>query len=273
MNTPGTRIGIFDSGFGGLDIARAIVAALPEYEYRYLGDTARAPYGDRSQDAIYDYTRQAIDFLFSEGCALVVLACNTASSEALRRIQEEYLPRVAPEKRVLGVLIPAAEAAAGAGSRVGIIATTGTVASGAFPRELAKLDAALEAFQQACPLLVPLVEAGEHESAAASAALASYLEPLLAQDIDTLILGCTHYGILEAQIRAKVGSRVRIISEARVVPEKLAAYLARHLELAARLNRSGTIRFYSTGDLERFARLGSIFFGRPIEVERAVLGC
>src|SRR3990167_4735526 len=207
-------IGLFDSGFGGLHVLRGITARLPKYDYIYLGDSARAPYGPRSSEEVYTYTKQGVEFLFDRGAEFVVLACNTASSEALRKIQQEYL-REASSKKVLGVLIPFAEAAAARtrSRRVGVMATEGTVRSGSFPREITKVDGAIQVFQQACPLLVPLVEAGEHDSARMDELIREYAAPLLEKDIDTLVLGCTHYGILEEKIRAAVGSGMQIISE------------------------------------------------------------
>jgi len=263
------RIGVFDSGFGGLHVLRSIAATLPEYDYVYLGDTARAPYGDRPQETIYAYTKQAVDFLFSRNCSIVILACNTASSEALRKIQDEY----GAKKKVLGVLIPAAEEAMrkSKNRRIGVIATTGTVASKKFVRELEKLEPSVRAFQKACPLLVPLVEAGEQNSPETDTILERYLRPLLRTKIDTLILGCTHYGILERNIRAIVGPNVAIISEARVVPDKLRNYLERHPEIEETLGTRSTIRFYSTDRTDNFRILGSALFGRPIRVEKAVL--
>lgn len=268
------RIGIFDSGFGGLHIMRSIVRALPQYDYVYLGDSARAPYGDRSQETIYEFTRQAVEFLFTHDCAIIIVACNTASSEALRKIQQEYLPRHAPDKRVLGVLIPAAEEAMqkGASRRIGVIATSGTVASKAFVRELAKFDPSVRVYQKACPLLVPLVESGEQNSPETATILERYLRPLLDKNIDTLILGCTHYGILEKKIRAIVGPDIRMISEAHVVPKKLKAYLEKHRELEQTLGKHRSTRFFSTDRTDKFKTLGGKFFGRAIEVEKAVLG-
>lgn len=267
------RIGIFDSGFGGLDVTRTIVHALPEYDYTYLGDTARAPYGDRSQETIYEFTKQAVEFLFNHDCELIIVACNTASSEALRKIQQEYLPKEHPDKRVLGVLIPATEEAMvrSRSKKIGVIATHGTVAPGAYLRELAKFDPEVQVFQNACPLLVPIVEAGEQDSPETKGILERYLAPLLRENIDTLILGCTHYGILESQIREIVGPNITIISSAAVVPEKLAGYLARHTDLEAKLGKGASIRFFSTDTTDSFERLGSKFFGRTIEVERTDL--
>ena len=252
---------------------RSIVRALPQYDYVYLGDTARTPYGDRTQETIYEFTQQAVVFLFKHDCSLVILACNTASSEALRRIQHEYMPKHHPDKKVLGVLIPAAEEAVQKtrNKKVGVIATSGTVASKKFERELKKLDPSVHVFQKACPLLVPLVESGEHNTREAEAILARYLHPLLKKKIDTLILGCTHYGILEKMIRKIVGPHIHIVSEARVVPKKLKLYLKMHAEIEKKLARHASARFFSTDRTDNFRLLGSKFFGRPIQVEKAVL--
>lgn len=266
-------IGVFDSGFGGLTILRGLVKELPNYNYLYLGDSARAPYGSRSQEVIYEFTKQAVDFLFAHDCELIILACNTASSEALRRIQMEHLPQFHPNKKVLGVIIPAAEAAAlkTKNKKVGVVATEQTVASQAFVRELHKLDPKIQVFQNACPLLVPIVEAGEHRGAIAESTLQQYLAPLLKEKIDTLILGCTHYGILEKKICAIVGENMSIISEASVVAKKLRNYLKRHPEITARLTKNHTRTFYSTDRTEKFTSLGSQFFGAPIIVKKAIL--
>jgi glutamate racemase len=267
------NIGVFDSGFGGLDIVRSIVKKLPRYNYVYLGDTARAPYGHRSQETIHAFTKQAVQFLFQHECGIVIIACNTASSEALRKIQMEYLERFGEKKKILGVLIPAAEEAVRrtASGRLGIIATTATVASDAFVRELTKLDSSVQVFQKACPLLVPLVEAGKQDTQETRAVLKKYLQPLLHRNIDTLILGCTHYGILEKSIRNIIGPDIKIISEANVVPKKLEKYLKKHSELERALGKHSNIRFYSTGHIDTFKLLGSKLFGRPIQVELAVL--
>ncbi|HCR52512.1 TPA: glutamate racemase [Candidatus Kaiserbacteria bacterium] len=269
MQKRNKRIGIFDSGFGGLHVLRSIVSALPQYDYAYLGDTARAPYGDRPQETIYAYTKQAVDFLFRHECGIVVIACNTASSEALRRIQDEY----GAAKKVLGVLIPAAEVAVERTTkgRIGVIATHGTVASNKFVRELTKLDPTVRVFQNACPLLVPLIESGEHGSAEMETILKRYLDPLLRKKIDTLILGCTHYGILERNIRKVVGPTVHIVSEARVVPKKLAAYFKKHGEIEATLGKRSNIHFYSTDRTDNFKILGSKLFGKKIQVKKATL--
>ena len=267
------RIGIFDSGFGGLDILRSIVHTLPQYDYVYLGDTARAPYGHRSQETIYAYTKQAVQFLFQHECGMVVIACNTASSEALRKIQKEYMKGFGAKKKILGVLIPAAEEAVGKtkNRRVGIIATEATVASNAFVRELTKLDSDIKVFQKACPLLVPLVEAGRQNSKETQTILEKYLQPLAHKRIDVLILGCTHYGILERGIRKIIGPDIALISEARVVPKKLKRYVEKHTDLEKTLSKQSSVRFYSTDSTDNFKLLGSKLFGRVVRVEKAVL--
>lgn len=265
-------IGVFDSGFGGITILRGIVKALPQYDYLYVGDTARTPYGTRSPEVIYEFTREAVDFLFARGCPLIILACNTASAEALRKIQQEYLPKKYPNKRVLGVLIPAAqEAVKVTNGKVGVIATSGTVTSDAFVHELKKLNSSISVYQQACPLLVPIVEEGEERSEVATLVLKKYLAPLQKKNIDTIVLGCTHYGVLERAIKKIVGQNVRIISEEKSVPKKLMEYLAIHSTLEKKVSHGGTVRFTTTDLTEKFQTLGSRFWGSPITVEKITL--
>lgn len=266
-------IGIFDSGFGGLHIMRGIVKELPEYKFIYLGDTARVPYGTRSPEIIYNFTEQAVDFLFGEGCELIILACNTASSDALRKIQREYVPKNHPGKKVLGVIIPASEDAFSKSKnrRVGVMATEGTVKSGAFKRELLKVCSRVKIFQMACPLLVPIVEAGEENSMMADMVLRKYLKPLIDKKIDTLILGCTHYGILKRKIRKIIGADIKIIDESSVVSKKLKNYLERHPEIEKNLKKDGSRNFYSTDLADNFQTLGSNFFGKKIKVKKAQL--
>lgn len=268
-----SSIGVFDSGFGGLDILRGIVSELPQYDYIYLGDTARTPYGTRSKEVVCQFTKEAVNFFFKNNCELVIFACNTASSDALRYIQHEYVPTFFPDKKVLGVLIPAAEEAVTLtkNKKIGVIATEGTVRSGAFMRELHAVDGSVEVFQQACPLLVPIIEAGEHQSDIARLAVKQYLSPLLEKNIDTLILGCTHYGLIEPLLQEFLGTGVTIVSEARVVPQKLKNYLERHAEIETTLSQNNTVRFYSTDVSDKFSYLGSQFFGAPIDAKRAVL--
>lgn len=259
-------IGIFDSGFGGLGILKEITKKLPEYDYIYLGDTARTPYGNRSQETIHSFTNQAVDFLFKKGCQLIILACNTASSEALRKIQQEYLPRYYPKKRVLGVIIPSAEAALELTENnfIGVIGTESTVHSGAFKRELKKLNPEIKVFQIACPLLVPIVEAGKQNSKASDLILKNYLNLLVKRNIDTLILGCTHYEILENKIRKIIGPKIKIVTENKIVAEKLKDYLRRHPEIKRTLTKNKSIDFFTTDVTDKFKILGSQFLGRTI---------
>jgi len=266
-------IGVFDSGFGGLDILRGIVKKLPDYNYIYLGDTARTPYGTRSQETIYEFTKQAVDFLFKNNCELIILACNTASSEALRKIQQEYLPSHWPDKKALGVLIPAAEEAAEItrNKKIGVIATESATRSEAFIREIKKLNLKAKVFQKACSLLVPLIESGEQNSKAAELIIRDYLRPLVNKKIDTLILGCTHYGILENKICKIIGPDIRIVSETKVVPSKLSDYLNKHKEIEEKIGKNGIIHFYSTDLTDKFIILGSKFFGRTIKARKAIL--
>ncbi len=266
-------IGVFDSGFGGLEILQEIVKKLPEYDYVYLGDTARLPYGSRTQEVVYNFTVEAVDFLLKKSCPLLILACNTASSEALRRIQKEYLAKNFPEKKVLGVIIPAAEEAVEKtkNNRVGVIGTESTVNSRAFERELKKLNFRVKVFQKACPLLVPIVEAGEENSQITEPVLKNYLNPLIKKDIDTLILGCTHYGLLKKKIKKIVGEKINVITEGEIVAEKLNDYLKRHQEIEKNLSRNSTIRFLTTDLTDRFKILGSQFFGKEISPEKVSL--
>lgn len=256
-------IGVFDSGFGGLTILKKIVQKLPQYNYIYFADTARAPYGNRSKEIIYDFTKQAVDFLFSKNCELIILACNTASSDALRKIQQEYLPSKYPHKKVLGVLIPGAQEAVKKtkNNRVGVLATYATVQSKAFERELHKLNKSILVVQQACPLLVPLVESNEYTLPFAKNILKQYLTPLLEKNIDTLILGCTHYEILVPAIRTIVGSTVAIIAEGDVVAKRFSLYLNNHPEVETCLAKDRHRQFYTTDMTTQFETMGQIFFG------------
>ncbi len=261
-------IGVFDSGFGGLDILKYIVRKLPQYDFIYLGDTARTPYGSRSQEVIFNFTKQAVEFLFKQGCPLVILACNTASSEALRKIQEKKYSN----KKVLGVIIPAVDRAIELtkNNRIGVMATEGTVNSMAFVKELKKINPKVKVFQTPAPLLVPIVEAGEHKSEIAKIALQKYLKPLIAKKIDTLILGCTHYGILEKQIKIIVGKDIQVISEGKVVAEKLVNYLQRHPEIEKQLSKKSQRIFLITDLTTKFQTLATKFFGqkvKPIKIE------
>jgi glutamate racemase len=266
-------IGIFDSGFGGLSIMKGIVRELPEYDFIYLGDTARVPYGTRSKEIVYDFTRQAVDFMVKKNCELIILACNTASSDALRLIQQEHVPKNYTGKKVLGVLIPAAEVACriSKNNKIGVMATASAVSSKSFLRELSKINNKIKVYQIACPLLVPIVEAGEQSNKITEAVLKKYLKPLMNKKIDTLILGCTHYGILEPKIKKIVGKNVRIISESKIIGQKLKNYLQRHPEIENKLGKNKSRIFYSTDLTNNFEVLGSKFFGKKIEAKKAKL--
>lgn len=265
------KIGIFDSGLGGLIIAHSLMKRLPEYDYIYLGDTARVPYGNRSQKTIYQFTEQAIRFLFKQDCGLIIIACNTASAEALRQIQQQYLPAHYPDRKVLGVLIPAAEEAAAKtkNKRIGVLATVSTVNSQAFGREVDKLLPKAEIFQQAAPLLVPLVENDGLKWA--EPILREYLSPLLQKNIDTLILGCTHYPVLKKQIEEIVGRGINVISQDEVVPKKLEDYISRHPEIDSKLTKGSQQEFFVTDRTEGIEALGAKLFGEKVNLQLATL--
>lgn len=257
-------IGIFDSGYGGLTIFEKIRAALPEFDFLYLGDNARTPYGTRSFGVVYEFTRQAVARLFALGCPLVILACNTASAKALRTIQQNDLPRSAdPTRRVLGVIRPTVEAADALSrtKHIGVLGTAGTISSRSYELETAKLFPHIRVVSEACPMWVPLVENCETETPAAEFFVRRHTEALLARDaqIDTLILGCTHYPLLLPQIRRFLPAGVRAFPQGECVAASLQNYLVRHPEMAARLSRGGNARFLTTESAERFAAAAQIF--------------
>ncbi len=239
------RIGIFDSGLGGLAIAQAIIRELPQYDYLYLGDTKRVPYGNRSQETVHQFTSEALHYLFEEDCQLVILACNTASAEALRKTQQEYVPNHYPDRNVLGVIIPTAEIAVEGGARrVGVLATASTVSSEAYAREVQRQNPNVKVFQQAAPLLVPLIENDGLKYA--EPVVDDYLAPLLEEAVDAIILGCTHYSWIKQLVRAKTG--VRVVAQDELIPGKVATYLERHPEHESKLGRHGE-RLYRVTDL------------------------
>ena len=269
-----SSIGVFDSGFGGLMILKHLVSAMPEYNFIYLGDSARVPYGPRSSAEVYSFTEQAMEFLIEvKNCDLVIIACNTASSEALRKIQQEYLPKIDPLKRVLGVVIPACEEAIKLtqNNKIGVMATVGTVKSGSFEVELKKLNSDVIVVQHACPHLVPIIESGKHESEATKHILEDYLAPIIQAGVDTLILGCTHYEILKNTIEELVGDEVQVVSEGDIIAAKLADYLMRHTELKQKLTMNASRKFYSTDLNKGFEEFGSRFYGEPINAELAII--
>jgi glutamate racemase len=267
-------IGVFDSGFGGLTVLKEFLKILPDYDYLYLGDNARAPYGNKSDEVIYEYTRQAVDFLFKQGCELVIIACHTASTRALRKIQQEYLPANYPDKRVLGVAVPVVEEAVKASRyhRLGVIGTSATIKSGVYKKELEKQRNDLEIYQEACPLLVPLVEEGWVSKPETRMILKKCLRPLKVKKIDTLILGCTHYPLLIKDIERIMGKNVKVVNPAKTVAEKLKLYLEKHGEIEKKLSKNKQQVFYTTDDETKFRELGQRFLGKGVEkVEKAVI--
>ncbi len=262
-------IGVFDSGYGGLTILREFVKKLPEYDYMYLGDNARNPYGSRSYETVYRFTLENVRFLFQQGCHLVVLACNTASAKALRTIQQKDLPILDPERRVLGVIRPVVEKVAkerGRG-RIGLLGTQGTVLSESYPIEIYKQDPTLRVSQEACPMWVPLVENGEYDSPGADYFIQKHLREILRKDpeLDTLILGCTHYPLLEKKIRQYLSPDVRIISQGEIVADSLSDYLHRHPEIDSRCAKNSRRIFYTTDRADLFDQQAGIFFGSPVQ--------
>lgn len=263
-------IGVFDSGYGGLTILSAIRKLLPEYDYIYLGDNARSPYGTRSFDVIRDFTIEAVKYLFSEGCPLVILACNTASAKALRDIQQRYLPTSEdPSRRVLGVIRPTAEVvgASTENGHIGILATPGTVSAHSYEIELKKLYPEIEVHEKACPMWVPLVEYGESASDGADYFVKRYLDELLAEDerIDSIVLACTHYPLLRPKIEQYLPEGITLISQGELVANSLKDYLVRHPEMNDRLSKGGTISYRTTEAPDKFEGLASIFVDEPVE--------
>lgn len=261
-------IGIFDSGYGGLTVFKAIAEKLPQYDYIYLGDNGRAPYGNRSFETVHQYTLECVRWFFDQGCPLVILACNTASAKALRTIQQQDLPLIDSSKRVLGVIRPTAEMI-GSCTRsrsVGVLGTKGTVLSGSYPIEIAHFFPDITVHQQACPLWVPLIEYNEYNNPGADYFVKQYLEQLLSKDasIDTLLLACTHYPILMDSIRKHLPVHINVLAQGAIVADSLADYLQRHPEMDQRLTRTGHMSFHTTDDTSSFDQQGSVFFGKEI---------
>lgn len=269
-------IGIFDSGLGGLTVLKEIRRALPQYSYLYLADSARAPYGGHSRETITEFSRQAAEWLFKQGCSLVVFACNTASSQALRTLQQSWLPSVDTDpskpKRILGVVRPLAEAAAQTtAGRVGVLATRATVSSCAYESELTKLRPGTNVVQQAAPLLVPLIEEGWAKRTTTRHILKGYLRPLADAGVDTVILGCTHYPLLLPAIQQLLPQRTKVLHAGPITATKLADYLQRHPEIESQLERSGDVKFCTTDDPARFAKQAERWWGESVAAERATL--
>lgn len=268
-------IGVFDSGYGGLTILNKIREALPQYDYLYLGDNARSPYGTRSFEVVYEFTLQAVNKLFEMGCHLVILACNTASAKALRSIQINDLPDIDPDRRVLGVIRPTVEQIGSItrNGHVGVLATSGTIRSESYPLEIHKLFPDIIVHGQACPMWVPLVENNEYHSLGADYFVQKDIDNLIYKDriIDTIILGCTHYPLLLNKIRRFTPDNVTIISQGEYVAASLKDYLKRHPQMDDKCTRGATCRFYTTEAEDKFSESASIFLNHPIEVSRIAL--
>lgn len=263
-------IGVFDSGYGGLTVLKELVKHLPSHDFLYLGDNARTPYGTRSFRVVYEYTLEAVKYLFSQNCPLIIIACNTASAKALRNIQQLDLPTLAPDRRVLGVIRPSVEKVAEItkNGRVGVLGTPGTVLSNSYPIELEKWAAGkvISTVQEPCPLWVPLVENNEIEGEGAAWFVKKNLLNLFQRDseIDTLILGCTHYPLLIEQIRKFVPENIQVLEQGGIVAEKLLDYLERHPEMDERLSKKGTVRFQTTESADNFNEKAALFLGRNV---------
>jgi glutamate racemase len=268
-------IGVFDSGYGGLTVLKELVAKLPQYDFIYLGDNARAPYGSRSFESVYQYTLQCVKWFFTQDCPLVILACNTASAKALRTIQQRDLPAIGRNKRVLGVIRPTTELVGSFSKtrKVGILATRGTVQSGSYPIEIKKFFPDIEVFQQASPMWVPLIENNEHEGPGADYFVKKYINQLLAQekDLDTVLLACTHYPLLKKKIMQQFSSGVQVVSQGEIVADSLADYLHRHPEMDSRCSKNARRTFYTTDSTEDFDRQAGIFYGQPLESKKLQL--
>lgn len=264
-------IGIFDSGYGGLTVFRSIKEKLPQYDYLYLGDNGRAPYGNRSFETVYQYTLECVKWFFENGCPLVIIACNTASAKALRTIQQNDLPKLAPDHRVLGVIRPTAEVIGRYTQKrkVAVLGTKGTVASGSYPIEIHKFFPDIEIFQQACPLWVPLIENNEHNTPGADYFIEKYMQQLLAQsnEVDAVLLACTHYPLIADKIKKHLPENVSVIGQGGIVADSLTDYLHRHPEMEQKITQNGSMRFFTTDDTSDFDNHASIFFGQPVQSE------
>ncbi len=262
-------IGVFDSGYGGLTVLKEIVKLLPQYDYIYLGDNARAPYGPRSFDTVYHYTWECVQWFFKQGCSLVIIACNTASAKALRTLQQNNLYGTKPNKRVLGVIRPTTERIGQFTKTgdVGVLGTNGTVQSGSYLIEIKKLFPELKVYQQACPMLVPLIENREYETEGADFFIKKYLKSLLTQSekIDTILLACTHYPLLKSKFEQFLPKNITVISQGNIVAESLLDYLNRHPEIEEKCSKNGNILFYTTDSAEDFDKQASIFYGKALQ--------
>lgn len=268
-------IGIFDSGYGGLTIYDEIHKLLPQYDYLYLGDNARTPYGTRSFDVVYEFTRQAVRYLFQQGCQLVILACNTASAKALRTIQQVDIPSLDPNRRVLGIIRPTVECIGDIteSRHVGVLATEGTIKSHSYPLEIRKLFPEMEVTGEACPMWVPLVETGEYDSDGADYFVKRHIDNLMERDpeIDSVILGCTHYPILLDKIRKHMPGHVKLVTQGAAVAASLKSYLERHPRMEALCTKGGNTVFCTTEAGGKFGEQASLFLNHPIAVKNVTL--
>ncbi|MBB6236345.1 glutamate racemase [Pedobacter sp. AK013] len=268
-------IGIFDSGYGGLTVFRSIADKLPDYNYIYLGDNARSPYGDHSFDTIYKYTLECVEWLFAKGCHLVILACNTASAKALRTIQQRDLLSKYPNRRVLGVIRPTAEVIDGYTStkQVGVMGTRGTVNSQSYLLEINKFFPEIKVYQQSCPMWVPLIENNEHLQPGADFFVNEYCDQLLGQsaDIDCVLLACTHYPLLMPKLRKVFPDHISVLTQGEIVANSLADYLKRHPEMEQKLGKQGEKSFYTSGDPIAFDEHASVFFGESLKSDRMIV--
>lgn len=269
MNIQKNAIGIFDSGFGGLTVFKAIADKLPNYNYIYLGDNARSPYGDHSFETVYQYTLECVEWLFGQGCPLVILACNTASAKALRSIQQLDLPKKYPNYRVLGVIRPTAEVIGGMSDTksIGVLGTRGTIKSESYLIEINKFFPDVKVYQQSCPMWVPLIENGEQDSEGADFFVQQYLDELMQQsaDIDTILLACTHYPLLATKIKKALSKDINLVSQGEIVANSLANYLSRHQEIENLLAKNASKTFYTTGDTNTFDAHASVFLGTELK--------
>lgn len=275
MNSEISPIGVFDSGYGGLTVLKEFIDLMPEYDYYYLGDNARSPYGTRSFEAVYNYTLEAVIKLFEMGCHLIILACNTASAKALRTIQQKDLPKIDPEKRVLGVIRPSVEAVGKftQTNHIGVLGTKGTVISNSYPLEIRKLFPEIEVSQEACPMWVPLVENNEFNNPGADYFIKKNIDSLLNKNnkIDSIILGCTHYPLLISKIKKYLPENIQLLSQGKIVAESLKDYLKRHPEIEKKCTKSGIYKFFTTDSPAVFKSQGKIFCDKITEVEHIVI--
>lgn len=266
-------IGVFDSGYGGLTVLKELVKALPEYDFLYLGDNARTPYGTRSFEVVYEYTLQSVKYLFSQNCQLVIIACNTASAKALRNIQQLDLPKIAPERRVLGVIRPSVEKVAEitVNGKVGVLGTVGTVVSESYPIELQKWAGGKvkSTVQEACPMWVPIVENNEIGTEGAEFFIRKNIQNIFQKDadLDTLILGCTHYPLLLDSIQKYVPENINILVQGEIVAEKLKEYLKRHSEIDKKITKNSNLKFLTTESTENFNGKAALFMGHRVNAQ------